>query len=293
MDTRKGLSHEQVDEYHREGYIVLPSFVETSVLQRIDRAVEQIVEQGLAEGNYEKQFELEPDMVNGKPVVRRIFDPFDQHQAFRDMGGDGRILDNIESLIGPDITLHHSKLNMKSARVGSVVEWHQDMAYFPHTNDDLITCLIYLDDTTQENGCLQVLPRHHTHFFSHELPDGSFAGMITEDLSNGRWGRPVPLEAPAGSLIMMHCITPHASLANRSDRSRRTLIFEYRAADAFPIYYGDMVQVVEAQYRLLRGRPARYARFGGPQPLIPQVNKYRSLYELQQRSKAKLQAAVS
>ena len=78
------------------------------------------------------------------------------------------------------------------------------------------------------------------------------------------------------------------------DDYQREGYFEYRAADAFPIYYGDMTQVVEAQSRLLRGRPTRFARFGGPRPLIPQVmNKYRSLYELQQQSKAKVQAAVS
>jgi len=95
-------------------------------------------------------------------------------------GIEAIINDKIESLIGPDFGIQHSKLNMKPAKVGSVVEWHQDLAYFPHTNDSLVTTLIYLDDATEQNGCLQVLPRHHTHFFSHAGPDGLFAGMITE-----------------------------------------------------------------------------------------------------------------
>jgi hypothetical protein len=83
----------------------------------------------------------------------------------------------------------------------------------------------------------------------------------------------------------MHCITPHSSLPNRSAHGRRTLIYEYRAADAFPIYFGDMTQVAEAHYRLLRGRPAKHARLSGPAPLIPQVGKFASLYELQSQSK--------
>ena len=58
---------------------------------------------------------------------------------------------------------------MKPSRVGSAVEWHQDLAYFPHTNPDLVNTLIYLDDATEENGCLQVLPRQHDRFFDHRF----------------------------------------------------------------------------------------------------------------------------
>src|SRR5262245_21201593 len=110
------------------------------------------------------------------------------------------------------------------------------MAYFPHTNDDLVTTFIYLDDATEENGCLQVLPWHHTHFFDHSGLDGCFAGMITETLVD--FGKPRSLLASAGSAIFMHCIMSYSSLPNRSSRARRTLIYEYRANDVFPIYYG-------------------------------------------------------
>jgi ectoine hydroxylase-related dioxygenase (phytanoyl-CoA dioxygenase family) len=225
--------------------------------------------------------ELEP--AEGTAAPRRIFSPYDQHKAFRDLANDKRLVDAVESLIGRNINLQHSKLNMKPARVGSPVEWHQDMAYFPHTNDDLVTTLIYLDDATEENGCLQVLPRRHTHYFNHSDPDGRFAGMITEDLSE--FGTPRGLAAPAGSVIFMHCITPHSSLPNRSTRPRRTLIYEYRANDSFPIYYGEMTNIAESKFRPIRGVPARFARFGGPRPPIPNVGKYNSLYELQSESK--------
>ena len=67
-----------------------------------------------------------PEPVDGQRVPRRIFSPFDQHETFRALGTDARLLDKVESLIGPDFHLQHSKLNMKPARVGSVVEWHQE-----------------------------------------------------------------------------------------------------------------------------------------------------------------------
>jgi ectoine hydroxylase-related dioxygenase (phytanoyl-CoA dioxygenase family) len=227
--------------------------------------------------------------VDGEQVPRRIYNPFEQHETFRKMATAERLLDKIESLIGPAFGLQHSKLNMKPAKVGSVVDWHQDLSYFPHTNPDLVTTLVYLDDAMERNGCLQIIPRHQYHLFNHWTADGIFAGMITEELDGGRFGKPVPLSAAAGSVIFMHCLTPHASLPNRSDKGRRTLIFEYRAADSFPIYYGEKIVMDESHTHHLRGKPARFARFGGPPPYIPQLSpQTKSLYQLQAETKARM-----
>jgi ectoine hydroxylase-related dioxygenase (phytanoyl-CoA dioxygenase family) len=271
-----------VEHYHTEGYVVVDSLFDHESLAGVEWAIQELTQKALqSPQDMSKILELEP--AEGNPVPRRIFSPYDQHAAFRELANDERLVDAVESLIGPNFNLQHSKLNMKPAKVGSPVEWHQDLAYFPHTNDDLVTTLIYLDDATEENGCLQVLPRRHTHYFNHSGPDGRFAGMITEDLSE--FGTPRSLAAPAGSVIFMHCITPHSSLPNHSTRPRRTLIYEYRANDAFPIYYGEMTNIAEAKFRPIRGVPARFARFGGPRPPIPNVGKYTSLYELQSEAK--------
>ena len=233
------LTDQQVEQYRVEGFVVLPSLLAGEALRKVDLAIDRITREAIAAGNYKSVLELEPELDNGRPIARRVYHPFERYEEFRELAGDRRMLDPVKALIGPDLSVHHSKLNMKPARVGSVVEWHQDLAYFPHTNDDLVTALVYLDDATEENGCLQVLPRHHSHFFDHALPDGTFAGMITETIDDGRFGRPVPLPGPAGSVILMHCMTPLSSLPNRSDRARRTLIVEYRAAVAFPIFFGE------------------------------------------------------
>jgi len=288
MSRNHSLSDEQIEQYRNEGFVVVESLFGADDLARVDATIRQMTDQALSSGDYSKVLELEPDPMDGQRVPRRIFNPYDQHETFRTLAHDPCLLDKIESLIGCNFNLQHSKLNMKPPKVGSAVEWHQDMAYFPHTNDDLVTTLVYLDDATEANGCLQVLPRHHTHYFDHAGPDGRFAGMITEDL--GDFGKPRSLPAPAGSAIFMHCITPHSSLPNRSTRPRRTLIYEYRANDAFPIYYGEMTNLAEAKFRLIRGKPARFARFGGPRPLIPNVGKYTSLYELQSQAKAQMKS---
>lgn len=279
---RHALPESMVDEYRTEGYVVVERLFGERDLATVAAAMQELTDRALASPEEMNKI-LELEQAEGAPTPRRIFSPYDQHPAFRDLAHDDRLVDAVESLIGPNINLQHSKLNMKPAKVGSPVEWHQDMAYFPHTNDDLVTTLVYLDDATEENGCLQVLARRHTHYFNHNGPDGKFVGMITEDLAE--FGTPRNLAAPAGSVIFMHCVTPHASLPNLSDRPRRTLIFEYRANDSFPIYYGEMTNIAEVKFRPIRGVPARFARFGGPRPPMPNVGKYSSLYELQDNAK--------
>ena len=280
------LNERQIEHYRMEGYVVVESIFGDEDLAPIAAAISELTERALAGDDDRSILELEPESVDGRRVPRRIYNPFDQHEAFRTLASDPRLLDRIESLVGANFNLQHSKLNMKPAGVGSPVGWHQDLAYFPHTNDDLVSTLVYLDEATEENGCLQVLPRHHHHFFDHTAADGTFAGMITEDLSKNRFGRPVPLAAPAGSVIFMHCVLPHSSLPNRSSHPRRTLILEYRAADSLPLYFGPMTRLTEQMARPMRGKPARFARFGSLAPLLPQVGEeYASLYELQQRTK--------
>jgi len=285
--SKNALTEQQVEQYQIDGYVVAPSLFSRDEMAKVDGVIREMTSAAIASGDYSKVMELEPESAGNEPTPRRIYNPFEQHDVFRALATDARVLDRIEQLIGPNISIHHSKLNMKPAKVGSVVEWHQDLAYFPHTNDSLVTTLIYLDDATEENGCLQVLPRHQTHYFDHRMKDGTFAGMITEEVADGRFGKTVSLAAPAGSVIFMHCITPHSSLPNRSSKARRTLIYEYRAADSFPIFFGPYVTNLEKGSHLLRGKPANYARFAGPAPMIPKMpGDAKSLYTLQAEAKA-------
>jgi ectoine hydroxylase-related dioxygenase (phytanoyl-CoA dioxygenase family) len=181
------------------------------------------------------------------------------------------------------VVLHYSKLNMKPPAIGSVVEWHQDLSYYPLTNDSSLAVLIYLDDADLANGCLQVIPGQHKNRLLNHTRDGYFVGKITETIDESA---AIPLEGVAGTAIFMHCMTPHASIANRSDRPRRTLIVSYRAADSFPIYTGDATSEQERFVQLVRGRVSNTARFTFQEFSIPsQKKKTASLYELQDLSR--------
>ena len=68
---------------------------------------------------------------------------------------------------------------MKPPKIGAIVEWHQDLSYYPLTNRDSLAVLLYLDDTTNENGCLKILPNSHKEPLMDHSKDGLFHGLIT------------------------------------------------------------------------------------------------------------------
>jgi len=172
---------------------------------------------------------------------------------------------------------------MKPAEIGSVVDWHQDLSYYPSTNADSFAILIYLDDADIENGCLMALPGRHTDSLMDHTSSGVFQGRIMEPINESEVQY---LEGEAGTAVFLHCLTPHASLPNNSDKQRRTLIISYRATDAFPIFVDDRTVEVEKYTHLVRGQKSKSARLefaSIPMPIYHE--KEQSLYELQKASR--------
>jgi len=250
-----GTRIEQFAQSYREhGFLLVRDLFTSEDVREAQAAIDEI----LKTPELSTVAELEP---KDSTVVRRIWGPTKRHPAFERMAADDRLLDIIEQLIGPNILFHYSKLHMKGPRVGSVVEWHQDFSYYPHTNKDLVSAMIYLDDATTENACLYVLPGSHKYGLANHYIDGHFRGKVTEISEQDR-SKAVAMEAPAGSVIFIHCLMLHYSAANRSDRLRRAFLPAYRAADAFPIYFGPHASHNEPGVKLLRGSRTNRARVG-------------------------------
>jgi len=109
----------------------------------------------------------------------------------------------------------------KQPLVGGEVGWHQDATYLRTQPSTVVGLWIALDDADWENGCLMALPG------AHRGPLRSWFGyqgdaLVTRTLDETPWPdvEPVALEAPRGTLVVLHGLLPHASAANRSARPR-------------------------------------------------------------------------
>jgi ectoine hydroxylase-related dioxygenase (phytanoyl-CoA dioxygenase family) len=273
------LSQRQVDFYRENGFCVVDGIFDSGLVEKARAVVDGL----LSTADLASVAEAEPE--DGSKA-RRIWAPTSRDQLFADIAEDTRLLDAVEQVIGPNIVLQYSKLNVKPPRVGSVVEWHQDFSFYPHTNTDLVASLIYLDDATRENACLRVVAGSHRHgLLSHES-EGHFVGKVSSPADVGlAESAIIDCEGPAGSVVFIHPLLLHSSEKNLSDLYRRVFIPSYRAADALPIYYGPHAAHNEPTAKLVRGRASRTVRSeAGLWKLPIAAAEFNSLYQVQEGS---------
>ncbi len=138
-----------------------------------------------------------------------------------------KLLDRLETLIGPDLVLHHSKLFQKPPERGAPFPMHQDWSYFPTAGDTMLAAIIHLTDATEDMGCLRAFPG------SHRLGRrDSTSGLVSRDDAENyrRFLIEYPVEsatpypAEAGDVFVFTYFTVHGSGPNLSDRARKTVL---------------------------------------------------------------------
>ena len=117
----------------------------------------------------------------------------------------------------------------KQPHIGGAVPWHQDATYLLTRPSSVVGLWLALEDADRDNGCLWVAPGAQRSPLRHVYEvDWSTRTATTRTLDATPWptdAEAVPLEVPAGSLVLFHDRLPHCSYANRSDRSRLAITF--------------------------------------------------------------------
>ena len=157
--------------------------------------------------------------------------------TFRELSRDPRLTERAAQLIGDDIQLSNSKLATKPSTPGAgAFDWHQDFAYYTHTNFDLITISVALDDVTPQNGGMYAVKGSHKRGLLDHTRNGWMIGACIE---SHYWEANPEMVAPmmsrAGGITIHHCLTLHGSPVNHSGNPRRLVIFQYRAGHCYQL----------------------------------------------------------
>lgn len=281
----EALSQSQIDSYRQSGYLVLENRVPMAVIESIRAEIARFVEEarGLTDSN--DRLDLEDSHTLDDPRLRRIKLPHKICDPVHDLLHSDHILAPVRDLIGPDLRLHTSKLNMKSAGFGAAVEWHQDFAFYPHTNDDVLAVGVLIDDMAEENGPLMVLPETQKGPILEHHSDGFFAGAVDLASNGFNVNDATRLMGPAGSISIHHGRVLHGSALNTSNRDRRMIFFEIMAADAFPVMGGMTTfdGIEDYNSRMLCGQPTLEPRLEAVPVRVPLPlpAKAGSIYEVQ------------
>jgi hypothetical protein len=232
-------------------------------------------------------YDLEDSHTPDNPRVRRIKAAHKHDPAYAALTRHPKILAVLKDLWGPNIRFDTAKLNMKCAGYGAPVEWHQDWAFYPHTNDDLAAVGVMFDDMAMENGPLMVVPGSHRGPIHDHHADGVFCGAMDPGNAGVDYGTAIPLLGKAGSITVHHVRAVHGSAPNVSDRDRRLLLFQFRSADAWPLLgFPGGIEAFDAL--MVAGDPCEPRLEHVPVRLpLPPAARQGSLYENQKGMKSR------
>ena len=230
------LTRQDIEFYNENGYLLVENAVSPEQLARLRQLAYDFIERSRQVSVSDDVFDLDDGHSAASPKLTRIKLPHKQHPYFWEIAKNSGITEVLRQLLGPDVLLQTSKLNTKAPGGGAAVEWHQDWAFYPHTNDRILACGLMLEDVDLANGPLQVIPGSHLGpVLDHTNKDGVFCGAIDPGDADFHAEKAVTLTGKAGSMTVHHARTLHGSAPNRSDRARLILFYECLAADAWPL----------------------------------------------------------
>ncbi|MEM9564930.1 MAG: phytanoyl-CoA dioxygenase family protein [Actinomycetota bacterium] len=222
------------NDYDRDGYLVVGGVFDAGTLDELERAYDRIVAQLLRSGDevnarwdsaarYEGAEEL---------VVLHTHQVQNYSAAWLRALQAPAFLDVVESLIGPDIVLHHTKLFQKPPGHGAPFPMHQDWRYFPTEHDSMMAAVIHLSDASDDMGCFRVYPGSHrigrrpstSGRLRWDDPD-AFRSFSDEYPLDGA----TPVEARRGDVLFFSSLTVHGSGPNVSDRVRKNVLVQLHA----------------------------------------------------------------
>jgi len=207
------LSAEQISFYRENGYLLVENVVAPEQLERMRAIAYEFIEASRQVSESDEVFDLDEGHSAETPRLTRIKLPHKQHPYFDEILKNSGVTEVLREL----------------------VEWHQDWAFYPHTNDDLLAFGLMLEDVDLQNGPLQVIPGSHRGPVLSHMHEGRFCGAVDADDPEFDVSQAVTLTGRAGSMTVHHARTLHGSAPNLSDRPRLILFYEIAKADAWPI----------------------------------------------------------
>lgn len=280
------LKEDQIEAFQRNGAIVVENAVSETELSGLRATFTDWVEESrkhaapfgkICDGR--PRFDIENDHAPDHPSLRRVASPTDISDIYASIAFDSAMTDMASDLLGEDVRFHHAKVNSKLPHTKTEVKWHQDFPFDPHSNDDTLTALLFMDDVTEENGPLMIAPGSHRGPLLSHFQNGVFTGTVSDEAATRFEAEAVSCTGPAGAVCLMHSRVAHASTANNSSAARTLYIVTYAAADAAPL--SPVAVPSPHQGRIVRGKEPGRIRSMDFEIETPVIPKGASFFEQQ------------
>ncbi len=281
------LTQSQKDQFWRDGVLVVENAVDPQDLASLKKQFATWVEESRQEADDygetldgRPRFDLQPGHCSERPALRRVQSPEEVSKAYANVMRNAHMVDYCAELIGPAIRFHHGKVNSKLPGTATQVKWHQDFLFQPMTHHDMITCLLFVDEVTLENGPLEVLPGTHKGPLYSHWHNGVFTGAVDDEIIEPQKHNVVKCTGPAGAVCLMHVNLLHGSAPNLSDKPRTLYITTYYGEDAIELSENHLPS--KFTHELVRGEASGRVRCVPYEMELPAVPKATSFFAQQE-----------
>jgi len=220
--TSHFLSNRQLEDFARDGFLVVPGLFSAAEMAAEAALVEELVSRPPEIGR--QMVYLEDSLCeHGTRVLSRIEKFVEYHDGLARFVFDRRLVQPASELLGEPAALFKEKINFKMPGGGGFTP-HQDIqpgwdAYASY----FVSALVAIDPNTIENGCLELAAGHHVR----GLIGRRWEPLEGEELSGLEF---VAYPMAPGDAAFFDCFTPHQSQPNRTDRPRRNLYLTFNRA---------------------------------------------------------------
>jgi ectoine hydroxylase len=280
------LTDVQRKQYFEQGFLTIPNAIPVDWVNRLRQLSAEFLDASRRFDTSDEVFDLGPQHGPDRPHVRRLKALVDRHPEFWAFANRSPLTDIAADLLGPNVKFHSSKLNYKWPGGGEIVQWHQDITAWPHTNYSLVTLGVHLDDVGYDEGPLSCIPgSHEGDLYVHRDSQGRWTGAIAEEtLAGAGLDKAQDMTGGPGTVIAIHCRTLHASRANLTKRVRALPLFVFSSADAFA--WMPAPSPTRKTGQIVRGVPATVAHLDPrPCPVPPNWAEqgYNSIFAAQKK----------
>jgi ectoine hydroxylase-related dioxygenase (phytanoyl-CoA dioxygenase family) len=221
------LTPEQQWLFRLAGFVKFPEKLPPDTVRALRAAIEEDIERA-----------VEPVVRNSEGRIVRLSNLLDRAPIFREVATSELVMEPLADLLGPNIELlrnrhNHATLRLPDPRAEAL---HRDV---PQWSRGIVTVLFFLEESTAEKGCTQLVPG------SHLLP---WAARAADAVAQGRLAdQVVRAEMPEGGLLCIDSLLWHGVGANRTNQTRMTITLGYHSVD-------DLATVEDPQRILAAGR---------------------------------------
>ena len=214
--------------YRHSGHLTVPGLLRRDEAAALVEDIQSLGEQFLDALPQDQRAWYVDGGVSARTVLRKLDNPHHHRDSVRSLACRPALVDMVESLIGPGVSVYFSQVFFKPPEGGGPKPAHQDNFYFgPNDLEGVVTAWIALDDATLENGCLYFGEgTNRGPVYAHEAPaDEPYNLQLPAAILARQPMSPAPV--PCGGVSFHHGNTFHQSAPNLSPRWRRAIALHY------------------------------------------------------------------